>query len=572
MIHVRELQPDDAPAIAAIEAIYHDELADGAASHERYLAAAIAEGVNLSFGLFDDDRLVGYLLCYGFAPTGFPGETGETLYIEDIALRPKYRRRLPQLIRRLGIEARRHFPGSAIEAHAIESVFRLWREHSGFFASAGYAITRHQDSGEMLKGEIRYLMRWQPIPDWDPPVPSLEELMLRLPGHEVEVDGRTYVAKLVRDEREWPALKPLWDRMLRAVPQHTVFQTYEYQRLWWRHFGSDNELFIVILLRDGAVQGIAPFQIETVKLYGRYFRRLGFIGSRWEVDRPRLLFPSDDRGPTRALVGFLAARRKKWDLCELHEQPTGSEGLGALEQAFRAAGYLVGRSRDSACAYLTIQGTWEQFLAGKSQTFRKNLKTAGRRLRAAGEVGYRVYDTAPEVLEQLEVYRGIEARSWKRDQGVGVSRDGDYFEFYREMAELFARRREFVIRMLTVGGTPVAGTFGLSYAGTFYSLQIAHDSAFKRSSPGTYLEGLEMEQCFGDGYREYEFLGGFLNNKSRWTSTFRHTTQLHVYRRRPFFVALHALRFWIKPRMKQLVRPYVGSWRRSERRGAVEDD
>jgi hypothetical protein len=168
----------------------------------------------------------------------------------------------------------------------------------------------------------------------------------------------------------------------------------------------------------------------------------------------------------------------------------------------------------------------------------------------------------PEVLEQLEVYRAIEARSWKSGEGVGVSRDRDYFEFYREMAELFAQRRGFVIRMLTVDGRPMAGTFGLSFGGVFYSLQIAHDSEFSRCSPGTYLEALEMEQCFAGGFREYEFLGGFLNNKSRWTTTFRYTTQLHVFRRTPYFMALHALMFGLKPRVKALVRPYIKSWRR----------
>jgi CelD/BcsL family acetyltransferase involved in cellulose biosynthesis len=562
MIHLRELLPDDATAIAAIESRYHRTLADGAEGHRGYLGAALAEGVNLSFGLFDDDRLVGYLLCYGFSPTIFPGETGEALYVEDIAVLPRYRRLLPQLIRRMAGEARRHFPGSAIEAHAVESVFRIWRDHPAFFASGGYAITRHADSGEVLNGEPRYLVRWQPIPDWEPPVPTVDELVARR-GHAVEVDGVRYDALVIRADRDWEALAKVWDGLLLAVPDHTVFQSYEYQRLWWRHFGGDSELFIVLLVRNREIRGIAPLRIETIKQYGRWLRRLAFIGSRWEVDRPRFLFvPGEERPLTRALVAFLRARAEKWDCCDFHEQPTGSDGLAALEEAFRSAGCLVARTRDSDCAYLALTGTWTEFLAGKSQTFRKNIKTAGRRLRAAGEVSYQVYDTLPEVLEQLEVYRGIEARSWKSGEGVGIARNADYFEFYREMAERFAPQRAFVIRILSVGGRPVAGTFGLSYDGVFYSLQIAHDAEFSRSSPGTYLEALEMEQCFREGFREYEFLGGFLNNKSRWTSTFRFTTQLHVHRRTPFFLGVHAVVFGIKPRIKALVRPYMRSWRK----------
>ncbi len=572
MIHVRELLPDDAPAVARIEARYHGLLADGVEGHRRYLTEAAAEGANLSFGLFDDDQLVGYLLCYGFSPTIFPGETGEALYVEDIAVLPRYRRLLPQLIRRLGLEARRHFPASAIEAHAVESVFRVWHDHPAFFASGGYALTRHADSGEMLKGEIRYLVRWQPIPDWEPPVPTVDELVGRLRGVALEVDGVRYEAGVVKGDRDWEALAALWDRFLLTVPDHTVFQSYVYQRLWWRHFGGDAELFIVVLVSDGRIQGIAPLQIQTVKMYGRWLRRLAFIGSRWEVDRPRFLFPADEDRLTRALVAFLSARAGKWDCCDLHEQPAGSESLAALERAFRSSGYLVARTRDSDCAYLALSGTWTEYLATKSQTFRKNIRAAGRRLGEGGPVEYRVYDSLPDVLEQLEIYRGIESRSWKSGEGVGLARNDDYFEFYREMAERFSRQRAFVIRMLSVGGRPVAGTFGLSFDGVFYSLQIAHDAEFSRSSPGTYLEALEMEQCFGEGLREYEFLGGFLTNKSRWTSTFRFTTQLHVHRRTPFFVALHAVVFGLKPRIKALVRPYMRSWRKPVAGGAAEGE
>jgi hypothetical protein len=267
------------------------------------------------------------------------------------------------------------------------------------------------------------------------------------------------------------------------------------------------------------VQGIAPLQIRMTSHFGRYCRQLSFIGSRWEVDRPTFLFPAGSSALIPVLAGFLAQRSDRWDICELHEQASGSESLNSLEEAFRGLGYVVGRTRDSNCPYLALRGTWKEFLAGKSQTFRKNLKASARKLREFGELQYRVYEDPADVLEQLETYRDIEARSWKAGEGVGVSRDSDYFAFYRALADAFGRKGAFTVRMLTVNGKAIAGTFGLAYDGVYYSLQIAHDRELSRCSPGTYLEALEMEECFSRGYREYEFLGGFLNNKSRWTST-----------------------------------------------------
>jgi CelD/BcsL family acetyltransferase involved in cellulose biosynthesis len=185
-------------------------------------------------------------------------------------------------------------------------------------------------------------------------------------------------------------------------------------------------------------------------------------------------------------------------------------------------------------------------------------------LRELGALEYRTYDTPADVRAALERYGELETRSWKDREGVGVSRDADYFSFYQEMVEAFAASGAFMVRMLRAGGRDVAGTFGLLFDGIYYSLQIAHDREFDRCSPGTYLESLEIETCFGQGYKEYEFLGGFLTNKSRWTSTYRRTTNLYVLRRTPFFKLLHLWLFRIKPWIKELIRPFMRSWHKHD--------
>lgn len=561
MLFVRELTPDDAPAIARIESARHQAvLADGAEAHRGFLSEAAAEGVNLSFGAFDDGTLVGYFLCYGFAPSAMPGRTEDVLYIEDVAVDPRHRGLLPLLVRRAGREMRRHFPGVAIEAHSVTSVLGIWRRHAALYPRLGYRLDISEPTGEEIAGEARHLVRWEPLPREAGGAAGFDALLARLPRQQIELEGTAYEVALVQEEDDWSCLAGRWDDLLLQTPDHTVFQSYAYQRLWWKHFGGDNDLFLVLVLRDGVVQGLAPLQLATIKMHGRYCRRLSFIGSRWEVDRPTCFFPRDPSALVGVLVAFLARRGRAWDVCDFHEQPTGSANLGTLERAFRDAGYLVARTPDSNCPFLALTGTWDGFLKGKSQTFRKNLKTAGRRLRAEGAVEYRTYERPEDTREQLEVYRGLEARSWKSAEGVGVSRSDDYFDFYREMADAFGERGGFLIRILTVEGSPVAGTFGLEFDGVFYSLQIVHDRQYSRASPGTYLEALEMEACFARGYREYEFLGGFLNNKSRWTSTVRPTSQLHVFRRTAFFTALFVVRFRLKPWLKDLIRPYMKTW------------
>lgn len=554
MTYLRELDPDDATAIADLEAKHHPpELTDPAEVHRHHLNEALEARVNLSFGMFDRGRMVGYLLCFGFEPSIFPGNNGEAIYVEDVVIEPRFRRQLPRLFLRLRDEIQHHFPGAFIEAHAVESTFRFWQRHQALFADHGVSLLEHEPSGETIRDEPRFRLRWR-VDMQKAPARQLNELLDRLPATRITHENEEIEVHLLQSEEYWNSLSETWDELLLRTPGHSVFQSYTYQRLWWNHHRADGSLYVIALRGGGSVLGIAPLQTIPTRIAGRWLRELCYIGSRWEVDRPVMLFGNASLPLVEVLVRFLKQRAADWDLCSLYEQGATDNQTIALRSAFKRHGYLVGQSRDSWCPYLQLQdSSWQELLASKSQKFRKNLKAAARRLQSEGTVEYHLYDSEDEVITQLQRYRDIEARSWKEKEGVGVSRSESYFDFYLELARLFSREKAFFIRMLTLDGEPIAGTFGLNFDGVYYSLQITHDSAYDRCSPGTYLESLEIEECFRQDCREYEFLGGFLNNKARWTDTFRETCQLHVYRRTPLLWAFYTIYFLIKPPAKKLI-------------------
>src|SRR3954453_489606 len=101
---------------------------------------------------------------------------------------------------------------------------------------------------------------------WSAPVPCAITPAAMPLSYEVE--------ELDRPE-QFEALRPEWDALL-ARADGSLFQSWEWQWCWWRHFGQ-GRLCLLTARRGGELLGIAPLML------GRYFglplRRLQFIGT-----------------------------------------------------------------------------------------------------------------------------------------------------------------------------------------------------------------------------------------------------------------------------------------------------
>jgi hypothetical protein len=117
----------------------------------------------------------------------------------------------------------------------------------------------------------------------------------------------------------------------------------------------------------------------------------------------------------------------------------------------------------------------------------------------------------------------------------------------------------------------MAATFGLIHRRKYYSLHIANDAEYARYSPGTFLESLELEECFAAGLEEYDFLGGFLQNKLRWATRMRETVEVHLYQRQPRLIAGYLYFFVIKPPLKRMLTRLGVRWPEKPRKARGEE-
>ena len=547
-VWIKELSAEHVKEIVAVERRCHPkDIREGQSIFHARLKDAESDDVTLNLGLFANDKLAGYILGHLNDTTDLPDwEQENIIYIDDLAILPRYRRYLYLLLSHFGREIRHAYRGLPVVANVLKKDINTWERHRTLFRRSGFDLTRIEPTDKKELGDTIYLVRWDPVTDAD--VTRTRKRGMKV----ISAAGHTYEIRVLGSEEELLAVRSQWEALQNHAPDITVFQTHRYQSIWWRRFGMPLEMLVLCVYRDDQLLGIAPFQTSSRRIFGGLHHQLGFVGTRWEVDRPRLLCRGEPEELGEVMAKALMLHRSRWDLFELHEQEPNDPAMAAFMKELRRQGVLLGVTTDSICPYLTFQDSWEEFLATKSKKFRKNLVAARRKLESLGTLEYAVERGDTERLfELLEEYRALERKSSKAKSGAGFADDPEYSGFYADMVKAFGDTGAMVFRTLRLDGDLISATFGLEYGKRFYSLQITHDLAYAKCSPGTLLESLEIQSCFQDGLDEYDFLGGFLNNKLRWSSTARHTQQIHGYQARPVLRLVHGLFFRIKPAVKR---------------------
>ena len=364
--------------------------------------------------------------------------------------------------------------------------------------------------------------------------------------------------EVIADVEDWDALGNEWDRVLRATSGYTPLQSFDFLATWWQCMARESRLWILVF-RDGAarITGIAPLQIVTRRILGKSYRVLEFLAMTEDILVPTMLFPREDTQRLHdALIDFLARNRAEWDLIELDELAAGDPLLAKLKELAQRCNLSHRELPFHQCPYLDLSAhTLTSFRATRSRKLFKNLRASERKLNALAPTRVVTYRTPEDIDEGLRLFFQVERLSWKHSDRVGMSSDERYRTFYDRLLHVFARKHHARVLVLQCGDRPIAATMSIMFDRIYCSLQIVHDEQYARFSPGTLLELHEMEDLLQTGIAQrYEFLGGALTNKLRWTDSVVTTRCTRTRKRDARTRLLNFYEFGAKPAAKHVLR------------------
>jgi CelD/BcsL family acetyltransferase involved in cellulose biosynthesis len=326
------------------------------------------------------------------------------------------------------------------------------------------------------------------------------------------VSGGRLEPCVVEDAAAFDALEREWNALLERS-EASVFQSFEWQRTWWRHFGEGRRgarLHLVTVRGPDGLVAIAPLYVESV-LGPLRLRRLLFIGHRDSDYLDVLAARGRERECAEALAGHLSAHPEVFDVAVLEETPDRSRIGALLCEAFVRRGWATSRFVQERCPQTALAKTWDETIARFDIANRREVRRRLRNMQKEHAVELEVVPPGGAIEPSVREFVDMHQERWARDGWWGVFADPAMADFHCDVAERLSHRGWLFLAFLRVDGRRCAVNYGFSFrsvASVYLTGSRAVPPRLARHSPGRSLHALGMQWAIAHGRTLYDFMRG----------------------------------------------------------------
>ncbi len=325
--------------------------------------------------------------------------------------------------------------------------------------------------------------------------------------------SETALAVAVIDDVEgFGALERSWNELL-VQCEASVFQSFEWQRTWWHHFGErrDGARLHLVTVRDGErLVAVAPLWVETSRAPGALrLRRLLFIG-RGDSDYLDVIATRGREAEcVESIAGALARDADLFDVVVLEDTSDRSRTGALLHDAFVRLGWTASRVAAEPCPETALLRSWEETVAtfgiNHRREIRRRLRNIAREHRVELEL-VSEQEIGPAIQEFIDMHQA----RWARDGHWGAFADPRVAAFHRDAATRLSARGWLFLAFLRVDGRRCAGNYGFCFRDALATFQgaVRHVPELARHSPGRVLHARSMEWAISRGRTRYDFMRG----------------------------------------------------------------
>jgi CelD/BcsL family acetyltransferase involved in cellulose biosynthesis len=295
----------------------------------------------------------------------------------------------------------------------------------------------------------------------------------------------------ISDPDELAGHRLLWNSWLPNSPRATFFNTWDWLDLYWRHFGHDQKLRVLVARSAGKPIGLLPLCVRTER------RRFGAVRV--------LTYPLDDWGTWYGPIGsnpaatmlaslqYIRHSQRDWDMIELPSTAPPSRDIGRTSRSMRVVGMLSEEEPYQANSLIDFAGCWKGYLAGKPRKVRHEMRRVLRRVFADHDVEYVRHRPAPARdgdgdarWDLFAMCQQVALASWQGASNTGHTLTHERVRhFLRDAHALAAHNGMVDVNLLLVDGRPAAFAYNYHHNGRLSGLRIGYDGSLNQTGLGS---------------------------------------------------------------------------------------
>jgi CelD/BcsL family acetyltransferase involved in cellulose biosynthesis len=318
--------------------------------------------------------------------------------------------------------------------------------------------------------------------------------------------------EVITDTAGLVRIGPAWQALAELCSTATVFQTYEWNAVWWRHFGRvvGRRLYLLVWREDGDEQivGLAP--LMSGWWHGLPLRRFSFLGAGAADYHDILALPGKEQAVADAF--YAALRGKVLDISQLCEH-----GLLRAHLPPQAAASNVRDADQEACPYLPLAEDWETVLRGFGKKTRSNIGYYERGIRKVFEVEIGQVTEPDRLDEEMSRLFALHQRRWNQRWLPGVFGSRKVQAFHRDLARTLLDAGTLRLFTLKLDGETQAALYCFASGDRMCYYQAGFEPTYAKWSLGTVLTAHAIQTAVSEGRAVFDFLRGDEPYKAKWT-------------------------------------------------------
>jgi len=339
----------------------------------------------------------------------------------------------------------------------------------------------------------------------------------------------TLQLEIIRTIDDFDKLEVAWQNLSEASATTSIFQTYQWNRTWWKYFGKRGDLYLVHFKKGESSIAIAPFFRDRVEWAGKeWYHALRFIGSN--VSQPigqpllgllsytdyldLLILPGYETEVLNRLADLLAELQTEIDEILLESVPSTSLLLQELSSRLKQKGIHVETTPCSTHQQVELPGNWDEYLATLSKNSRYHARRALKKIEVPDRRLFTVHQaqTLSDIEFHFEEMVRLHQNRWNRLGSLGTFAENRNLQFHREVVQHFYKMGWIQLNILSPVEEPdsVAIDLNYHYKGKLFGIHCTVDdeSEYYQAGPGTSLIYHTLKSAMIEGCLHYDFLRG----------------------------------------------------------------